>query len=57
MLIVPQSLPFTRVRHNVSTIDAQPSIFDGALIVSVTGYLLVRWSLHASTPAYLQTGR
>ncbi|KAH0830312.1 hypothetical protein J3R83DRAFT_1681 [Lanmaoa asiatica] len=35
------SLPFTKVRHNVSTIDAQPSISSEALIVSVTGYLLV----------------
>ncbi|KAF8431751.1 putative nuclear transport factor 2 [Boletus edulis BED1] len=35
------SLPFSKVRHNVSTIDAQPSISPGALIVSVTGYLLV----------------
>ncbi|KAF8556935.1 putative nuclear transport factor 2 [Imleria badia] len=35
------SLPFIKVRHNVSTIDAQPSVSPGALIVSVTGYLLV----------------
>ncbi|KAI9568979.1 nuclear transport factor 2 [Boletus coccyginus] len=35
------SLPFTKVRHNVSTIDAQPSKFNGAIIVSVTGLLLV----------------
>ncbi|KAG8217244.1 hypothetical protein J3R82DRAFT_5333 [Butyriboletus roseoflavus] len=35
------SLPFTKVRHNVSTIDAQPSVSRGAIIVSVTGYLLV----------------
>ena len=41
VLIVPQSLSFSKVRHNVSTIDAQPSISSGALIVSVTGFLLV----------------
>jgi hypothetical protein len=35
------SLGFNHVRHNVSTIDAQPSISSGALIVSVTGYLFV----------------
>ncbi|KAN0075441.1 nuclear transport factor 2 [Tylopilus felleus] len=35
------SLPFAKVRHNVSTIDVQPSISPGALIVSVTGHLLV----------------
>jgi len=35
------SLPFEKVQHKVTTIDTQPSIASGALIVSVTGYLLV----------------
>ncbi|KAG9318182.1 hypothetical protein JVU11DRAFT_261 [Chiua virens] len=41
MLIIPQSLPFQKVQHKVITIDAQPSIHPGAIIVSVTGLLLV----------------
>jgi len=52
VLIIPQSLPFTKVRHNVSTIDAQPSKFSGAIIVSVTGLLLVCWLIHTYTPSY-----
>ena len=36
----------------MSTLDAQPSISSGALIVSVTGLLLVCWLIHTSTPAY-----
>ncbi|KAI8148915.1 nuclear transport factor 2 [Fennellomyces sp. T-0311] len=35
------SLPFSKVAHRVSTIDAQPSFNDGAILVSVTGQLLV----------------
>ncbi|OJJ39179.1 hypothetical protein ASPWEDRAFT_36907 [Aspergillus wentii DTO 134E9] len=34
------SLPFEKVQHQVSTLDAQPSR-DGAIIVMVTGALLV----------------
>lgn len=36
----------------MSTIDAQPSKFDGAIIVSVTGLLLVCWLVHTSTLSY-----
>lgn len=36
------SLPFGKVQHQVSTVDAQPSVPNTAnLIVSVTGFLLV----------------
>lgn len=38
----PQSLPFEKVQHKVTTLDAQPSSPSVAsLIVSVTGLLLV----------------
>ncbi|KAI5284604.1 Nuclear transport factor 2, partial [Ascosphaera atra] len=35
------SLPFSRVAHKVSTLDAQPST-NGGILVLVTGALLVR---------------
>ncbi|KAH8694911.1 putative nuclear transport factor NTF-2 [Talaromyces proteolyticus] len=35
------SLPFTKVRHQVSTLDAQPSSEQGGVLVLVTGTLLV----------------
>ncbi|KAI6129103.1 nuclear transport factor 2 [Pisolithus thermaeus] len=36
------TLPFAKVQHQVSTVDAQPSVPNTAnLIVSVTGFLLV----------------
>jgi hypothetical protein len=37
-----QSLPFQKVQHKVTTNDAQPSVQAGALLVSVTGMLVVR---------------
>ncbi|OCH85223.1 NTF2-like protein [Obba rivulosa] len=36
-----QSLPFQSVQHKVTTLDAQPSTNAGAIIVSVTGLLVV----------------
>lgn len=39
---VPQSLPFEKVQHKVTTLDAQPSQPNVAsMIVSVTGLLMV----------------
>ncbi|KAF4595552.1 nuclear transport factor 2 [Ophiocordyceps camponoti-floridani] len=35
------SLPFQRVKHQVATLDAQPSISDGGIFIMVTGQLLV----------------
>ncbi|KAF5330592.1 hypothetical protein D9619_005598 [Psilocybe cf. subviscida] len=35
------SLPFEKVQHKITTLDAQPSSTVGSLIVSVTGLLLV----------------
>lgn len=37
-----QNLPFEKVRHQVSTLDAQPSGEHGGIMVLVTGALLVR---------------
>ncbi|KAJ2936657.1 hypothetical protein H1R20_g436, partial [Candolleomyces eurysporus] len=34
-------LPFQKVQHKVTTIDAQPSSNDGKFILSITGLLLV----------------
>ncbi|RDL41829.1 Nuclear transport factor 2 [Venustampulla echinocandica] len=34
------SLPFKQVKHQVATLDAQPSV-DGAILILVTGALLV----------------
>lgn len=36
-----QSLPFEKVKHQVSTLDAQPGMTDGAIHILVTGQLLV----------------
>ncbi|KFA68224.1 hypothetical protein S40285_01614 [Stachybotrys chlorohalonatus IBT 40285] len=36
-----QSLPFEKVKHQVSTLDAQPTNLDGGIIILVTGQLLV----------------
>jgi hypothetical protein len=45
----PQNLPFQKVQHKVTTIDAQPSSPTVAsLLVSVTGLLLVRPILKTS---------
>lgn len=41
MLITLQNLPFQKVRHQVSTTDAQPSNEAGGVMVMVTGALLV----------------
>jgi hypothetical protein len=40
--ILMQNLPFQKVRHQVSTLDAQPSGETGGIMVLVTGALLVR---------------
>lgn len=36
-----QSLPFSKVVHQVATLDAQPSSESGGILVLVTGALLV----------------
>lgn len=42
-----QGLPFSKVQHKVTTLDAQPSSPTVAsLLVSVTGLLVVRHSLN-----------
>ena len=38
---VPQTLPFSKIKHQVATLDAQPSSEDGGILVLVTGALLV----------------
>ena len=35
------SLPFEKVKHQVATLDAQPTMVDGGIIILVTGQLLV----------------
>lgn len=45
-----QSLPFAKVKHQVSTLDAQP-VEGGGIIILVTGALLV------SYPAFNQRTR
>ncbi|KFH40968.1 Nuclear transport factor-like protein [Hapsidospora chrysogenum ATCC 11550] len=35
------SLPFEKVAHQVGTLDAQPTMVDGGIIILVTGQLLV----------------
>lgn len=59
-----QSLPFQKVQHKITTIDAQPSSLTSAnLLVSVMGFLVVRIltsSLHfvdASTEELTRTRR
>ena len=37
-----KSLPFQKVQHKLSTLDAQPSNESGGILVTVTGALLVR---------------
>lgn len=37
-----QSLPFSKVEHQVATLDAQPSNANGGILVIVSGALLVR---------------
>jgi hypothetical protein len=45
-----QTLPFQKVEHQVSTLDAQPASDAGAILVMVTGALLVgSASLHFGT--------
>jgi len=34
-------LPFEKVKHQVSTLDAQPTMVEGGIIILVTGQLLV----------------
>ena len=41
VLMIWQNLPFQKVRHQVSTTDAQPSNEAGGVMVMVTGALLV----------------
>ncbi|KAL6865742.1 Nuclear transport factor 2 [Amphichorda felina] len=35
------SLPFEKVKHQVSTLDAQPTMVEGGIVILVTGQLLV----------------
>ncbi|KAF7552695.1 hypothetical protein G7046_g7332 [Stylonectria norvegica] len=35
------SLPFEKVKHVVATLDAQPTMVDGGIVILVTGQLLV----------------
>ncbi|KAF9036618.1 nuclear transport factor 2 [Panaeolus papilionaceus] len=35
------SLPFQQVQHKITTLDAQPSVAEGSLLISVTGLLVV----------------
>ena len=43
---LPQSLPFEKVQHKVTTLDAQPSSpASASILVSVTGLLVVRTDL------------
>ncbi|KAJ2969148.1 hypothetical protein NQ176_g8822 [Zarea fungicola] len=35
------SLPFQKVKHQVATLDAQPGMIEGSIIILVTGQLLV----------------
>ena len=39
-----QNLPFSQIKHQVSTLDAQPSNEAGGILVMVTGALLVSGS-------------
>ena len=41
-LIAIQGLPFQKVQHKVTTLDAQPSGANGGILVVVSGALLVR---------------
>lgn len=46
-----QGLSFTKVQHQVTTLDAQPSSQSAAsLIVSVTGQLIVRFPTWGCSP-------
>jgi len=47
------NLPFAKVQHKASTIDAQPAGPDGSIIVLVTGLLLIDGGEHPQT--YSQT--
>lgn len=38
---VEQNLPFQKVQHRVDTVDSQPSNEQGAILVLVTGALMV----------------
>ena len=54
--IYVQDLPFQKVKHQVNTLDAQPSSPEGGIIVMVTGALMVRVSPAAHAfPLLLQT--
>lgn len=44
ILIRRQSLPFEKVAHKVNTLDAQPASDSGAILVMVTGALMVSLS-------------
>lgn len=39
--LILQSLPFSKIQHQVATLDAQPSSESGGILVQVTGALLV----------------
>jgi hypothetical protein len=40
-----QTLPFEKVKHQVSTLDAQPSGEHGGILILVTGALLVHLNI------------
>lgn len=41
-MICAQSLPFSKIQHEVASLDAQPSNTEGGILVLVSGRLLVR---------------
>lgn len=47
-----QDLPFRKVKHQVQTLDAQPSSGEGGIIVMVTGALVVRTPVLLSAYAF-----
>ena len=48
--IYVEGLPFEKVKHQVSTLDAQPSNETGGILVTVTGALLVWLNLSERRP-------
>lgn len=42
-------LPFQKIKHQVATLDAQPSSEQGGILVMVTGALLVRPPMAATS--------
>lgn len=48
------SLPFEKVKHQVSTLDSQPTV-EGGIIILITGQLLVRVQAFADSTNHLYT--